>query len=162
MQGGRRHSWGRLSFADSPAVYEGEWRQGLRHGRGTLWFDAQQAAFYEGGQAAAWVLGCFSDPWAVRHLWGGMKLVTPRMKVTHMSRGAMGGAGDWDGDMKHGWGTMRYPSGSIYTGEWRQDVRQVRSSEAEGTTRLGGAQAEGGGGLGAPPRAAVLGVRAVV
>lgn len=120
MQGGQRHGWGRQTFGDSSAVYEGEWREGLRHGQGTLCFDAARACFYEGGGG-----GC-------RHTWVG--------KSQLLQHGCLGAAparclqpslilhlaisGSWQGDMKHGQGTMRYPSGSTYFGDWHQDAKQ--------------------------------------
>lgn len=45
---GLRHGYGTLRFTDSPVVYEGQWWQGKRHGRGVLYYSAEQTASYEG------------------------------------------------------------------------------------------------------------------
>jgi hypothetical protein len=34
-----------------------------------------------------------------------------------------GYAGDWINDQKHGWGTMVFPSGSVFEGQWQHDSK---------------------------------------
>lgn len=48
MLDGKRHGQGTMSFADSDAVYTGQWAQGLRHGQGTLSFNKGGSHRYEG------------------------------------------------------------------------------------------------------------------
>lgn len=49
MRAGRRHGLGTMSFDASPAVYEGEWADSMRHGHGVLYFNPERTAYYDGG-----------------------------------------------------------------------------------------------------------------
>ncbi len=50
---GRRHGLGRMHFANSESVYEGDWVQGLRHGSGTLTLNIAGTHKYQGEKPAA-------------------------------------------------------------------------------------------------------------
>jgi hypothetical protein len=45
---GQRHGFGVLTFRNSPARYEGYWQHGKRHGKGTLYYDAEGLSYYSG------------------------------------------------------------------------------------------------------------------
>jgi hypothetical protein len=53
VSGGLRHGYGRLTISGSPVVYEGQWQQGKRCGRGVLYYNSDKTAYYEGGCWAA-------------------------------------------------------------------------------------------------------------
>lgn len=48
MSGGLRHGYGRLTIANSPVVYEGQWQHSKRCGRGVLYYTADKTAYYDG------------------------------------------------------------------------------------------------------------------
>lgn len=54
MLGGKRHGQGRMSFRDSPVVYEGEWWQGVRHGQGQITLNVEGSHWYRGEGECAW------------------------------------------------------------------------------------------------------------
>lgn len=48
MSEGLRHGYGRLTMANSPVVYEGQWQHSKRCGRGVLYYNADRTAYYDG------------------------------------------------------------------------------------------------------------------
>lgn len=85
--------------------YAGAWRNGRRHGIGTLTKGSGEK--YEG----AWV----ED--------------RKHGKGTHILRSGLTYDGEWKEDKKHGQGTVTRPDGSSYAGEWAMDRRDGRGSE---------------------------------
>ena len=86
-------------------TYAGAWRNGRRHGIGTL--TKGNGEKYEG----AWI----EDR---KHGKGTLAL---RSGLTY--------DGEWKEDKKHGQGTISRPDGSSYAGEWAMDRRDGRGSE---------------------------------
>jgi hypothetical protein len=85
------------TFADSSTVYDGEWKDGMRHGQGTLSFDDVGVAKYEGG-------------WANDKKSGKGKMVYASGNWYD---------GDWVADVKNGSGKMMWvTSGESYEGQW--------------------------------------------
>lgn len=48
VKNGKRHGHGRVVFMDSETSYEGDWVRGARHGQGVLYFDSSRRASYSG------------------------------------------------------------------------------------------------------------------
>ncbi|KXZ49080.1 hypothetical protein GPECTOR_23g164 [Gonium pectorale] len=98
---GKREGRGKLSFTRSPAVYDGEWHDGLRHGQGVLYTNAARTSYYRG----TW----FND---TKHGPGVMKYDNGDVYD-----------GMWECDKKKGLGTMRWESTrQQYSGEWDNNV----------------------------------------
>jgi len=108
-----------MVFDESPAVYEGEWQDGCRHGHGTLWFDAGKAVYYEGRSSCAACDRGRGPAVAVAIASAALVLSTDACSTHNMIRVS----GEWVNDMKQGQGTMVYPSGNTYTGQWAADVK---------------------------------------
>ncbi len=53
---GKRHGEGCMTFADSKAIYVGQWNHGLRHGLGTLTLDAEGLHSYKGASIFLMIL----------------------------------------------------------------------------------------------------------
>ncbi|KAG2433134.1 hypothetical protein HYH02_012835 [Chlamydomonas schloesseri] len=98
---GQRQGRGRLSFTKSAAVYEGEWRDGLRHGQGVLYNNAQRTSYYRG----QWLEDTKHGVGVMRYDNGDMY------------------DGQWESDRKRGLGTMRWEgSRQQYAGEWDNNM----------------------------------------
>jgi hypothetical protein len=83
------------------AVYEGEWNDGKRHGKGVLYYNDERTSFYDG----EW----HND---ARHGHGMMQYVSGSQYD-----------GEWRNNRKHGKGTMRWVNKQQeYTGEWCNDM----------------------------------------
>ena len=102
VENGHCHGEGRLVITKRDAqgvphpltIYEGQWREGLRHGNGTLVSEASGSA----------VLGT----------------QVPTNQVTGQSRYE----GQWEHGRKHGYGTMSYGgTGNLYEGYWEHDLK---------------------------------------
>eukprot|EP00878_Enallax_costatus_P044980 GHUV01053798.1.p1 GENE.GHUV01053798.1~~GHUV01053798.1.p1 ORF type:complete len:432 (+),score=116.05 GHUV01053798.1:471-1766(+) len=91
-----------LSFTDSsPVVYQGQWQNGKRHGRGALYYDANKTAYYEGE---------WQDD--MKHGQG-----------TSMYPSGNSYTGSWFQDKCQGHGTMKWVTkDQVYTGEWSNDL----------------------------------------
>ena len=48
MLDGLRHGYGKLTTADSPVTYEGQWHHGKRQGKGVLYYNEDRTTYYEG------------------------------------------------------------------------------------------------------------------
>ncbi|PNW71839.1 hypothetical protein CHLRE_16g690450v5 [Chlamydomonas reinhardtii] len=98
---GRREGRGRLSFTKSAAVYEGDWRDGLRHGQGVLYTNVQRSSYYRG----QWLDDTKHGAGVMRYDNGDVY------------------DGQWEADKKRGLGTMRWESSrQQYAGEWDNNV----------------------------------------
>lgn len=78
VKNGLRHGNGTYKCVIHPSIYIGEWVNGARHGRGILYFDENYETYYDG---------------------------------------------DWKDGIKHGHGVLKYASGNIYEGQWYQNLR---------------------------------------
>lgn len=105
MRRGRREGQGALRFDGSCSSYEGEWRRGLRHGHGRVVFPESRAS-----RPATTKSG------AEGQLRGGGG-ADPAVGTGHYE-------GCWKDDLRHGQGTIVYPTGSKYVGEWHCGDKQ--------------------------------------
>ncbi|GLC68653.1 Cadherin member 2 [Pleodorina starrii] len=98
---GRREGRGRLSFTKSPAVYDGQWHDGLRHGHGVLYTNSARTSYYRGN----WLNDTKHGPGVMKYDNGDVY------------------DGMWENDKKKGLGTMRWSrSRQQYSGEWDNNV----------------------------------------
>ena len=94
---GLRHGRGVQAFADGRVKYDGEWKDGMRHGIGTLTFDPDGYARYQGE---------WRDD--QKHGTGSMRYTSGNVYE-----------GGWACDQKNGRGVMSWPdSGEKYEGDW--------------------------------------------
>ena len=84
--------------------YEGEWKQGKKHGKGTLWVKKSKkyARLYAG-------------EWAYDHMEGTGNFYYDNNDVYR---------GSWYRGKRHGKGIMDYPNGDVFEGEWVEDKRE--------------------------------------
>ncbi|GIL82663.1 hypothetical protein Vretimale_8253 [Volvox reticuliferus] len=98
---GRREGRGRLSFTKSPAVYDGQWHNGLRHGHGVLYTNTVRTSYYRGN----WVNDTKNGSGVMKYDNGDVY------------------DGMWENDKKKGLGTMRWlKMRQQYSGEWDNNV----------------------------------------
>jgi hypothetical protein len=114
LKDGKRHGKGKYVYANG-AVYEGDWKDDKRHGSGN--FVCANGAVYEGEYRAD-----------MRHGIG---------KYIH-DDGAVY-EGNWKDHKKDGKGKCKYANGSEYEGDWKDDMRHGKGIEltADGTTYEG-------------------------
>lgn len=120
LSGNCQDGEGKMDFGY--AVYTGSFKNGLPHGTGTMDYgggDKYAGSFLDGKEDGNGLL--FKK--------GVASPVTYRMGtvVTKKEQVVIGGNGDWkqgipgciSGDCANGWGKMKFPSGNIYEGEFR-------------------------------------------
>ncbi|KAJ8598636.1 hypothetical protein CTAYLR_003072 [Chrysophaeum taylorii] len=116
---GIRHGFGVVRFANGE-VYEGEFRWGMREGRGRLSERKGRCSCYDGEWKASQKDGKGVETWPGGLYEGGFKKdvfegVGDLKCATHAYHGAfVGGA-------KHGAGAAKYVDGATYDGEWREN-----------------------------------------
>ncbi|KAK9733387.1 hypothetical protein RND81_04G064900 [Saponaria officinalis] len=87
---------GKYGWSDG-CVYEGEWRRGMRHGRGKLMFPS--GAVYQGEFSGGYMHGEGTYTWP----------------------GHLTYRGRWRLSLKHGLGYQTYANGDVFEGSWLQD-----------------------------------------
>jgi hypothetical protein len=90
--------------ARGSAEYVGEFRNGLKHGRGVKtwpWGDRYEGEFFEDRRHGQ---GMYT--WGAGSPWAGERYV-----------------GDYVADLREGWGVYYWPNGDKFEGQWRQDRR---------------------------------------
>ena len=114
---GNRHGNGTFWYANG-GRYEGDWRDGNRHGYGTLRYangDLYEGKFREGNRHGFGTL-----TWIDGNRYQGNWRDDVRSGMgTHVF--AIGGEyhGAWQNDRPHGYGTHRMASGTVLQGQWR-------------------------------------------
>ncbi|MDR0531380.1 MAG: hypothetical protein LBG83_04870 [Oscillospiraceae bacterium] len=91
-----RHGWGKLIDSAGNLVYAGQWKNGRRHGRGSVTFSDKST--YVG----QWKKGRFHGR--------GERIYADQSKYE----------GEWRRGMAHGRGAMQYADGSSYVGQWKK------------------------------------------
>ncbi|XP_055360682.1 radial spoke head 10 homolog B isoform X2 [Betta splendens] len=99
---GIRHGLGTYMCAKSSVSYKGQWHQGKRHGKGTVYYNQSKTSWYKG----YWVKNC-KEGWGVRCYNSGNIYF-----------------GEWKSNRRHGQGTMRWQKlRQQYAGEWIDGVQ---------------------------------------
>lgn len=112
--------WGK-----SGAIYDGDWRAGLRHGFGTL--STKEGDVHMKKYAGGWK----NDMRHVRPTVVCMSRERIVVMCTYLLQGYGTNfygpeeyyEGEWYADKRSGWGRMYYADGSVYEGEWYDDKR---------------------------------------
>uniref|UniRef100_A0A5F9C3A7 MORN repeat-containing protein 3 n=1 Tax=Oryctolagus cuniculus TaxID=9986 RepID=A0A5F9C3A7_RABIT len=108
-----KHGKGTQFWKKKGAIYEGDWKYGKRDGYGTLSLPDQEAGKYQ---------RVYSGWWKNNKKSGyGIQFYGPKEYYE----------GEWCGDQRSGWGRMYYSNGDIYEGQWWNDQH-----EGEGMLRL--------------------------
>jgi hypothetical protein len=104
-QGGCRHGLANgYGHARGTAAYEGEFRNGLKHGKGVktwAWGDRYEGGFLDDRKSGR---GMYT--WGAGSPWAGERFV-----------------GDYVADQREGRGTYYWPNGDRFEGEWKADRR---------------------------------------
>jgi hypothetical protein len=158
----KRSGHGVLSLGTTGAIiYEGQWRNGLKHGQGKLFESDKQE--YEGewnkgrrhGQGKQVDRKCgivYEGVWRGGYRHGqGRQVDSGGVYEGEWNKGRRHGRGkqvdadgtvydgEWDNDCRYGQGTRSYTLGAVYEGGWRNDRRHGRGKEvdADGTVYEG-------------------------
>ncbi|XP_010598160.2 MORN repeat-containing protein 3 isoform X2 [Loxodonta africana] len=108
-----RHGKGTQIWKKKGAIYEGDWKLGKRDGYGTLSLPDQETGKYR---------KVYSGWWAGDKKSGyGIQFFGPKEYYE----------GDWCRNQRSGWGRMYYSNGDIYEGQWLND-----KPHGEGMLRL--------------------------
>jgi len=99
---GQRHGLGTLRLP-SGSTYKGEWKNGDRDGRGHLVFVNPSSSYYDGEFKHGKRHGKGLCVW-VAGQWKGDRYF-----------------GDWENDYMHGYGRYTFASGAFYEGQWKED-----------------------------------------
>ena len=84
VKNGLRHGTGTYKCGTCPSLYMGEWVNGMRHGKGVLYFDHGYETYYDG---------------------------------------------EWKHGIKDGYGVHKYKSGNVYEGQWSDNKRHGKGNE---------------------------------
>ncbi|XP_008580527.1 PREDICTED: radial spoke head 10 homolog B isoform X2 [Galeopterus variegatus] len=99
---GMRNGFGVFKCSTQPVSYIGDWCQGKRHGKGSIYYNHEGTSWYEGD----WVHN-IKKGWGIRCYKSGNIY-----------------EGQWEDNMRHGEGRMRWLSTSEeYTGQWEWGVQ---------------------------------------
>ncbi|XP_062944363.1 radial spoke head 10 homolog B [Cynocephalus volans] len=99
---GMRNGFGVFKCSTQPVSYIGHWCQGKRHGKGSIYYNHEGTSWYEGD----WVYN-IKKGWGIRCYKSGNIY-----------------EGQWEDNMRHGEGRMRWLSTSEeYTGQWEWGIQ---------------------------------------
>ncbi|XP_065664162.1 MORN repeat-containing protein 3 isoform X3 [Hydra vulgaris] len=108
--------------------YTGEWKNNLRHGKGTQYWQ-KTGAFYDGDweNDMRHGHGTFSLPFQNNKLQkvyeGGWSIDKKHGYGTYFYGPESYYEGEWYKGLRSGWGRMYYPDKTVYEGEWKNDMR---------------------------------------
>ncbi|KAJ6659724.1 hypothetical protein lerEdw1_018439 [Lerista edwardsae] len=102
VKNGIRHGFGMFKCGTYPVSYIGHWFEGKRHGKGTIYYNREGTSWYEGDFVynikSGWGIRCYKS--------GNIY------------------EGQWDRDLRHGEGRMRWLiSNQEYTGQWVDGIQ---------------------------------------
>ncbi|XP_074475407.1 radial spoke head 10 homolog B isoform X2 [Sebastes fasciatus] len=104
---GIRHGTGNYKCAKNVVFYTGQWDQGKRHGKGTVYYNQDKTSWYKGD----WVKNN-REGWGVRHY--------PSGNIY---------SGEWKNNLRHGEGTMRWIKlQQQYEGMWQNGIQHGRGT----------------------------------
>ncbi|XP_062859246.1 radial spoke head 10 homolog B isoform X2 [Trichomycterus rosablanca] len=146
-----RHGTGTYKCAKTSTIYRGQWHQGKRHGKGTIYYNPDVTSWYDGdwkdNQIEGTGIRCYPSgniyqgQWKnnVRHGEGTMKWIQLGQQYsgqwhghgthTWFLRRVPGSQyplrneykGEFDQGLRHGQGTFFYASGAVYSGSWKHN-----------------------------------------
>ncbi|EGR28088.1 IQ calmodulin-binding motif family protein, putative [Ichthyophthirius multifiliis] len=113
FQNGFKHGKGKLTWKEDQSYYDGEFQNGIIQGTGTYYF--KDGKKYQG----YWVNGKM-------HGYGEMYYCNGKIYK-----------GQFEQDVKHGQGEMRYPDGKVYIGEWKNNKQNGQGKVILADGRIG-------------------------
>ncbi|XP_077172733.1 radial spoke head 10 homolog B-like isoform X2 [Paroedura picta] len=138
VKNGIRHGFGMYKSGTYPVSYVGQWCEGKRHGKGTIYYNREGTSWYEGDFVnnirSGWGIRCYKSSnvyegqWErdVRHGEGRMRWLTTNQEYT----------GQWVNGIQHGYGThtwylkripgSQYPLRNEYIGDFVNGDRHGR------------------------------------
>ncbi|XP_060548844.1 radial spoke head 10 homolog B2-like [Pantherophis guttatus] len=116
---GIRHGFGMYKCGTYPVSYIGQWVEGKRHGKGTIYYNEAGSSWYEGD-----FVNNVKSGWGVR-----------RYKSGNIYEG------QWERDLRHGEGRMRWlTSNQEYTGMWVNGIQHGQGTHTWYLKRIAGSQ----------------------
>ena len=121
---GKRHGKGKITYQNG-SVYDGEWEDDMRHGFGTETRDGK--VIYTGmwknnmreGEGTVYYTDCGVEVW-YKGMW---KEGMQHGKGESICAGRVVYSGEWRCGDKHGYGMMTYPNGDMCEGKWEHGVK---------------------------------------
>ncbi|KAM3826821.1 radial spoke head 10 homolog B [Vipera latastei] len=119
VKNGIRHGFGMYKCGTYPVSYIGQWVEGKRHGKGTIYYNEPGSSWYEGdfvkNVKSGWGIRCYKS--------GNMY------------------EGQWERDLRHGEGRMRWlTSNQEYTGSWVNGIQHGQGTHTWYLKRIAGSQ----------------------
>ncbi|XP_026560387.1 radial spoke head 10 homolog B2 [Pseudonaja textilis] len=119
VKNGIRNGFGMYKCGTYPVSYIGQWVEGKRHGKGTIYYNESGSSWYEGD-----FVNNIKSGWGVR-----------RYKSGNIYEG------QWERDLRHGEGRMRWlTSNQEYTGMWVNGVQHGQGTHTWYLKRIAGSQ----------------------
>lgn len=118
-EGRLRHGEGAYVYEYPAFRYDGQWRHGVKHGRGKL--ALPDGSTYEGDFIEGEIIGQGTRSWLDGSSYeGGFQHGERHGKGSMRYRDGSVYEGDWVEQLRHGQGTWTTPQGRQYTGDWAQ------------------------------------------
>ncbi|XP_074867371.1 radial spoke head 10 homolog B [Carettochelys insculpta] len=119
VKNGIRHGFGMFKFGSHPVSYIGQWCEGKRHGKGTIYYNCEGTSWYDGD----WVNN-IKEGWGIRCYKSGNIY-----------------EGQWAKNMRHGEGRMRWlTTNQEYTGQWVNGIQHGYGTHTWFLKRIPGSQ----------------------
>nr|XP_032645821.1 radial spoke head 10 homolog B2 isoform X2 [Chelonoidis abingdonii] len=119
VKNGVRHGFGIYKCGTHPVSYIGQWCEGKRHGKGTIYYNREGTSWYEGD----WVNN-IKDGWGIRCYKSGNIY-----------------EGQWEKNVRHGEGRMRWlTTNQEYTGQWVNGIQHGYGTHSWFLKRIPGSQ----------------------
>nr|XP_008162868.1 radial spoke head 10 homolog B isoform X5 [Chrysemys picta bellii] len=119
VKNGVRHGFGMYKCGTHPVSYIGQWCEGKRHGKGTIYYNREGTSWYEGD----WVNN-IKDGWGIRCYKSGNIY-----------------EGQWEKNVRHGEGRMRWlTTNQEYTGQWINGIQHGYGTHSWFLKRIPGSQ----------------------
>ena len=119
LRNGLRHGYGHRSYLQSELIYEGEYRDNLKWGKGKLFSPSRKLWVFDGlwsndkknGHGEMWKeKAAYSGSWRDDFMDGIGQMRWPDKQTYE---------GEFLKDFRHGKGVMYFPNGDVYTGDFR-------------------------------------------
>ncbi|XP_053131766.1 radial spoke head 10 homolog B-like isoform X2 [Hemicordylus capensis] len=119
VKSGIRHGFGMYKCGTYPVSYIGQWFEGKRHGKGTIYYNMEGTSWYEGD-----FVNNIKSGWGIRCYKSGNIY-----------------EGQWERDVRHGEGRMRWlMTNQEYTGQWVNGIQHGYGTHTWYLRRIPGSQ----------------------